>query len=173
MISDDVIAELVKQQPETLVKMVDGFAAGYNRYVRELKAGGSAGAHAACRDQPWLQPVTSTDIFRRMYSANLAGGFSNFLPNIANATAPAATAVARLGNKGRSASAATQLAKAEIRLPALQVGGHEGVGSNMFGFGTAATGDESPLLFGNPHWYWRGPRRRPSPGSVGRPAARR
>jgi hypothetical protein len=29
----------------------------------------------------------------------------------------------------------------------------------MIGFGTAATGDASPLLFGNPHWYWRGPDR--------------
>lgn len=44
-------------------------------------------------------------------------------------------------------------------MPELQVGGHEGVGSNMIGFGTGATGGDSPLLFGNPHWYWRGPDR--------------
>jgi acyl-homoserine-lactone acylase len=48
---------------------------------------------------------------------------------------------------------------ARRKAPELQVGGHEGVGSNMIGFGTAATGDASPLLFGNPHWYWRGPDR--------------
>ncbi len=29
----------------------------------------------------------------------------------------------------------------------------------MYGFGTAGTGDASPLLFGNPHWYWKGPDR--------------
>ena len=46
-----------------------------------------------------------------------------------------------------------------ITAPALQVGGSVGIGSNMYGFGTAGTGDASPLLFGNPHWYWKGPDR--------------
>lgn len=159
VISDDVVAAMLKQQPDTLLKLVDGFAAGYNRYVREIKAGGSAGANAACRNEPWVQSVTREDIFRRMYSANLAAGLSNFLPAIANATAPAAAKMAKAGGRGSASGGITQLAAADLRRPDFQVGGHEGVGSNMIGFGTSATGDASPLLFGNPHWYWRGPDR--------------
>lgn len=159
VLNDDVVKTMVAAQPETLRELVAGFAAGYNRYVREIKAGGDAGAHAACRNEAWVAPVTSDDIFRRMYAANFAGGYSNFLANIANATAPGAASQTVAALRKQRALQATQLASARMQVPEFQVGGHEGVGSNMFGFGTAATGDGSPLLFGNPHWYWRGPDR--------------
>ncbi|MDR6451437.1 penicillin acylase family protein [Variovorax paradoxus] len=157
VISADVLEKMIAAQPDNLKQLVEGFAAGYNRYVRELKAGGAA--HEACRNEPWVKPVTAEDIYRRMYAANLAGGYSNFLPNIANAIAPAPAASTKTAARGRLDKGALQLARAGMRMPGLQVGGHEGVGSNMIGFGTAATGDASPLLFGNPHWYWRGPDR--------------
>ena len=69
--------------------IVVGFAAGYNRYLKDLKAGTSK-SHAACRNEVWVTNITTTDIYRRMYEANLAGGYSNFVANIANAAAPAA-----------------------------------------------------------------------------------
>jgi acyl-homoserine-lactone acylase len=159
VISADVLKKMIDAQPDDLKKLVEGFAAGYNRYVRDVKANGTA--HAACRTEAWVQPITTDDIFRRMYAANLAGGYSNFLPNIANAIAPAAAAPTKVAARSskKQQQQALQLAARDIAMPELQVGGKEGVGSNMIGFGTAATGDASPLLFGNPHWYWRGPDR--------------
>ena len=87
-----------------------------------------------------------------MYVANLAAGYSNFVAAIANAVAPAATA-AKAGQDMQVPDPAS------ITAPPLQVGGSAGIGSNMYGFGTAGTGDASPVLFGNPHWYWKGPDR--------------
>lgn len=153
LISDDVVQKLIAAQPDNLKQLVTGFAAGYNRYVRDIKA--KPGANAACAAEAWVRPVTAEDIYRRMYQTNLAGGYSNFLANIASAEAP--TVVAPSGTNAHLAS--LQLKAGELKLPEMQVGGREGVGSNMFGFGTAATGEASPLLFGNPHWYWRGPDR--------------
>jgi acyl-homoserine-lactone acylase len=157
VISDDVLQKMIAAQPDNLKQLVRGFAAGYNRYVRDVKASGTA--HEACRNEAWVKPITAEDIYRRMYAANLAGGYSNFLPNIANAIAPAPVAPTKTVARGKLDKAPLQLAAGGTRVPELQVGGHEGVGSNMIGFGTAATGDASPLLFGNPHWYWRGPDR--------------
>ncbi|SOD26062.1 acyl-homoserine-lactone acylase [Variovorax sp. YR752] len=146
VVTADVVGAMARAQPASIRGMVEGFAAGYNRYVRELKAGAGAGnAHAACRNEAWVRPVSADDIYRRMYATNLAAGYSNFLSNIANAAPPAAKV------SSREEHGAQPLA--------LQVGGEAGVGSNMIGFGTASTGDASPLLFGNPHWYWRGPDR--------------
>ncbi|WP_432726747.1 penicillin acylase family protein [Variovorax sp. W6] len=147
VITADVVDAMARAQPVAIRGMVEGFAAGYNRYVRDLKSGAvdAGNAHAACRNEAWVRPVSATDIYRRMYATNLAAGYSNFLANIANAAPPSA-GVASLGER-------------ELQPLALQVGGTAGVGSNMIGFGTAATGDSSPLLFGNPHWYWRGPDR--------------
>ncbi|SCX57902.1 penicillin acylase family protein [Variovorax sp. EL159] len=162
VISPDVLKKMIDAQPDDLKKLVEGFAAGYNRYVRDAKASGTA--HAACRTEAWVQPITTDDIYRRMYAANLAGGYSNFLAHIANATPPSPAAPAKVAAHSHSRGHnnkkhALQLALRDIPEPEMQVGGKEGVGSNMIGFGTAATGDASPLLFGNPHWYWRGPDR--------------
>jgi acyl-homoserine-lactone acylase len=148
VISDEAVDRTMAAQPAKLLQMVEGFAAGYNRYVREAKAGGSA--HAACRSEAWVQPITARDVWRRIYAANLAGGYSNFAEAIANAQPPQAKA-------GAQELAAFEPGR--TRAPSLQVGGELGVGSNMYGFGTAATGEGSGVLFGNPHWYWKGPDR--------------
>nr|4YF9_A Chain A, Protein related to penicillin acylase [Acidovorax sp. MR-S7]4YF9_D Chain D, Protein related to penicillin acylase [Acidovorax sp. MR-S7]4YF9_G Chain G, Protein related to penicillin acylase [Acidovorax sp. MR-S7]4YF9_J Chain J, Protein related to penicillin acylase [Acidovorax sp. MR-S7]4YFA_A Chain A, Protein related to penicillin acylase [Acidovorax sp. MR-S7]4YFA_D Chain D, Protein related to penicillin acylase [Acidovorax sp. MR-S7]4YFA_G Chain G, Protein related to penicillin len=90
VISDEAVDRTMAAQPAKLLQMVEGFAAGYNRYVREAKAGGSA--HAACRSEAWVQPITARDVWRRIYAANLAGGYSNFAEAIANAQPPQAKA---------------------------------------------------------------------------------
>ena len=164
VLNDAVLQRLIAAQPDKLKQLVAGYAAGYNRYLRDLKAGADPAAHAACRAEAWVVPISDIDVFRRMYAAHFAAGYSNFLPQIANAAPPAAAspsaAPPRAGAaRARSAGAPLRVAIDASRLPAFQVGGRDGVGSNMIGFGTAATGDGSPLLFGNPHWYWRGPDR--------------
>lgn len=176
VLNDAAIQRVVAAQPDSLKQLVTGFVAGYNRYVGEIKAGGEAGAHAACRNEPWVTPITQEDLYRRMYAAHFAAGYSNFLPQISTAMPPATASGSSAGPTKTSAlgassgarpasSGAFRVAKASAltidrsRLPTFQVGGEDGVGSNMIGFGTAATGDGSPLLFGNPHWYWRGPDR--------------
>lgn len=149
VISDDVVKKMADAQPENLRQMVEGFVVGYNSYVARVKEGGSA--HAACRTEAWVQPITVNDLWRRMYAANLAGGYSNFVAAIANATAPVAGKAA--------AEAAPALDPRLTTPPALQVGGEAGIGSNMYGFAPAATGEGSGVMFGNPHWYWKGPDR--------------
>lgn len=161
VISADVVEKMVAAQPEKLRKMVEGFAAGYNRYLADLPSDGRA--HAACRGAAWVQPITAQDVWRRMFAANLAGGYSNFAAAIANATAPAAArsgaAPATALQRKAAGVEVAALDASRTRAPELQVGGTMGVGSNMYGFGKAGTGDASPLLFGNPHWYWKGPDR--------------
>lgn len=161
VISADVVEKMVAAQPDKLRKMVEGFAAGYNRYLSDLPSDGRV--HVACRGADWVQPITAQDVWRRMFAANLAGGYSNFAAAIANATAPAAArpgaAPAAASQRTAAAPEAVALDASRTRAPGLQVGGTAGVGSNMYGFGTAGTGDASPLLFGNPHWYWKGPDR--------------
>ncbi|WP_182285639.1 penicillin acylase family protein [Comamonas testosteroni] len=149
VISDENIVAMEAAQPEKLIRMVEGFAAGYNRYVKEVKSGQSK-ANAACGSQDWVQPITADDIWRRAYAAGLAGGYANFVAAIANAQPPV--------TKTASAKSAS-LQLAAMKAPELQVGGKAGIGSNVYGFGTTGTAGDSPLLFGNPHWYWKGPDR--------------
>jgi acyl-homoserine-lactone acylase len=155
LITDGVVQAMAAAQPDNIRQLVAGYTAGYNRYLRDLKSG-SGQAHAACRDAAWVQPLTEQDIWRRMYQTNLAAGYSNFLPHIANAMPPVAAQPAATKTQVGQRAPSLTLAASDIQLPALQVGGTTGIGSNMYGFGTTATGSDSPVLFGNPHWYWKG-----------------
>ena len=148
VVSDDVIDTLSQSMTEDMRKLMGGFMAGYNRYVREAQA--STSAHAACRSAPWVKPITERDLLRRAYAANLAAGYSNFVPQIANG-APAVPTQGQPQLQNQPA-----LTPESIVAPDMEVGGKAGVGSNMYGFGPAVTGDSSPVMFGNPHWYWKG-----------------
>ncbi|MDR5802012.1 penicillin acylase family protein [Caballeronia sp. LZ001] len=39
------------------------------------------------------------------------------------------------------------------------IGENPGIGSNALAFGAPVTSDQRSILFGNPHWFWRGPDR--------------
>ena len=152
VIPQDVVDAMAGAQGAQMHAMVRGFVVGYNREVREVRAGGSA--HAACGGEAWVKPITEQDLWRRMYAANLAGGYSNFVAAIANAMAPPAGPVVA-APKAQVAA----LDGAQVTPPRLQVGGKLGIGSNMYGFGSAVTGGDGPVMFGNPHWFWKGPDR--------------
>ncbi len=196
LLDDARITALKAAQPDPLRQMVAGYAAGYSRYVREIRSSTSA-AHAACRAEPWVRALSEDDVWRRMHAATLAGGHANFLALISSAqpptapspTAPSPTAPSPTAPSAAAPSAAqlpaqpwvAPSAQADADVPdpprlaiepgsppsrvtplprfALRLGNDSGIGSNMIGFGTAATGSDSPLLFGNPHWYWKGPDR--------------
>lgn len=184
LLNDARIGELKGAQPEPVVQMVRGYAAGFSRYVRDLKAGAASG-NAACSAEPWVGPLTEDDIWRRLQATTLAGGHANFLRMIANAVPPTAAAtptptpapapaadagtlpvlemIADLGTSLDTSAIAEPeandgpgLALAPYRL---NLGRGTGIGSNMYGFGADATGAPSGVLFGNPHWYWKGPDR--------------
>ncbi|WP_456088838.1 penicillin acylase family protein [Paraburkholderia ferrariae] len=167
--SDAVTERYRAAQPPELRALAKGFAAGYNRYVRELRAGEWPGQSAACRAQPWVTDITESDIYRRLYAANLAGGAAHFVEGIANAQPPAEAqspiSFDRIDDDSDSnpddrQHTDTLTATTErIAQRWFQAGGHEGLGSNAIAFGGDATASNQPLLFGNPHWFWRGPDR--------------
>jgi acyl-homoserine-lactone acylase len=66
-----------------------GFADGFNRYIREIKAGGHAGRHADCRAAPWLAEISEDDMYRRYFRLGLLASSSVFVPGIATAQPPA------------------------------------------------------------------------------------
>jgi acyl-homoserine-lactone acylase len=152
VITADGLSDMIAAQPSELRELVSGFSAGYNRYVRQLTNSNNA-AHSACRYEAWVQPITELDIYRRMMAANLAGGYSNFVNVIASAQPPDASAINATAQRQLAAPGAFS---GKIKLPRMQVGGKDGVGSNMIAYGSAATDNGSAMLFGNPHWYWKG-----------------
>lgn len=144
----EVLAQYRAQQPAELNELIEGYAAGYSRYVAEVRKTRGLAARHACAGATWVREIGADDVYRRLYAAQVAGGFAHFVAEIAGAAPPqdhAADAVpARLALRDRLA---------------YRIGEREGVGSNMLAFGREATGQSESVLFGNPHWYWGGPDR--------------
>lgn len=123
------LAEFRAKQDAKFTRLVAGYADGYSRYVAEIKAGGHSGRHADCRTAEWLDAIGSDDIFRRLYTANLALSETQMIRAAANAPAPSEYDPAAL---------------AAAFDPPVPAGNDD------------ASGSEYGLLFGNPHWLWAG-----------------
>lgn len=151
---DAAVARYRAAQTADMRALINGFAAGYDRYLDDLAHAGVPAAHAACRAAPWVGKITSADVYRRLYAANLAGGAARFAGAIAKAEAPAdPTPSARLPHGSQPDSSLADAA------PLPHLGGYAGIGSNALAFGADATRNGRALLFGNPHWFWSGPDR--------------
>ncbi|WP_321793607.1 penicillin acylase family protein [Caballeronia sp. J97] len=143
------------QSPE-LRDLIDGFANGYDRYLADLNDGNFPEAHAACRGKPWVEKISADDIYLRLIAANLAGGSARFVTPIAMAHPPKPAATAPRGDRETPAAQTAQTALDSLRFA---IGEHPGIGSNALAFGAPVTRDKRSILFGNPHWFWRGPDR--------------
>ncbi|AQH01123.1 acylase [Burkholderia sp. KK1] len=153
LIGDQATVERYRAaQPADLRSLIEGFANGYNRYLADLNAGRFPGAHAACRGKPWVGNISAGDVTLRLIAANLASGSARFVTPIATAHPPRPAAT----TSPRSDEGASQTALDALRF---SIGAHPGIGSNALAFGAPITRDKRSILFGNPHWFWRGPDR--------------
>lgn len=115
--------------------LIAGFAAGYNRYLRDA----AGRLPAPCGGQPWVAPMTMEDAVLVMQGSLLA---PVMLRQVAAAAPPAAAAPQAALGPG---------------LPVERV--ETALGSNGWAFGADATANRRGLLVGNPHYPWDGPNR--------------
>ena len=118
-----------------LRRMVDGYVAGYNRYLRDTGV-----AHLpdpTCRGKAWVGPITALDVWSGIYDLNTLQGTGQFREAIVSAR-PAAGAPAP---------------RPAPTIPAAQPAR---TGSNGWALGRDATRDHDGMLLANPHWPWAG-----------------
>ncbi|MET8704448.1 penicillin acylase family protein [Kitasatospora sp. NPDC004723] len=128
-------------------QLVDGYAAGYNRYLRET--GVDHLPDPSCRGKGWVGPITADDLWNILYDVNTWTG----TPRKSAATAvPGADAAAA---RDAAAPAATS-ARPDWAGPAAD---SPDTGSNAWAIGRDADRDGNGLLLANPHLQWAGPER--------------
>jgi acyl-homoserine-lactone acylase len=114
-------------------RLVAGYVAGVNRYIKEAGAAGITDPR--CKNQPWVREITETDFWRHMFAGQTVDSF--FQP-VANAAPPAM----------QRASLADDIGF-----------GDSDLGSNAYGLGKEVTKGGRGMLLGNPHYPWSGPNR--------------
>jgi acyl-homoserine-lactone acylase len=132
----DTVQSAWRQQPAEVQALLKGYAAGYNRYLKDAR---TAALPAACKDEPWVRPITEQDLIKlmRMYAMN---DTMNLIGGIVAAAPPGAARLARNGHASPPRF------------------GHERIhtGSNAVALGKGATENGRGLLLGNPHFPWDG-----------------
>lgn len=138
MIDLPALRNSLAKRPAREAALLAGYAAGYNRRLKDLGAGG---VPEACRGKPWVRPITTDDMLRVAEQQVLLASSLALAAFIVNAQPP-----------GAPISAAD---------PAAPLPGDRdiGFGSNGWAFGAEATASGKGVLVGNPHFPWNGPSR--------------
>ncbi|MES2488424.1 MAG: penicillin acylase family protein [Pseudomonadota bacterium] len=155
MATDAVVENLrVKALPE-LRDATSGFAAGFNRYIREINAGKHPGRHAACRSEPYMREITDADMYRRYFRLSVIASSTVFSAGIGSAQPPSLT------NPAGPVLSTPDLLEAFGQTPdALAFfKSDRPFGSNMYGIGKEGSATGVPMIFGNPHFPWSGTER--------------
>jgi acyl-homoserine-lactone acylase len=145
-IEDDTkLRTLLSNSPSEVQALIKGYAAGYNRYLRETGAGNLP---ASCRNAAWVRAIDEIDLMRVYYALTLRASSENQLVAIVAAQPPVAPL-----------AAAAKLAAPAIDSAAFQRPETLGIGSNAVALGAQATESGRGMLLGNPHFPWQGTER--------------
>ena len=140
-----------------LRRMVEGYAAGYNRYLRDT--GVDNLPDPRCKGEAWARPITALDLWSLVYDVNGATGAVPLAPDIGDAKPPSA------GDKGTAASGAsagkgtaasgTSAGKTPLSFaPGAQGPAAAAFGSNGWALGRDATRTGNAMVLANPHLPW-------------------
>lgn len=129
---------LREAQPPAIRQLLEGYAAGFNRFLREADGQG-----ISCLGEPWLAPIEADDLLRLTRRLLVEGGLGQFAGALMNAAPPGQAALA---------PDAVALARAGERRERFRFD----KGSNAVAVGRQRTRDGGGMLLANPHFPWSG-----------------
>jgi len=133
----DAVATFWAAQSPQIRQRIEGYVAGYNRYLKEQ------GAPAQCQ-AAWVRPITPQDVVKLTRRLLVEGGIGQFAEALVGATPPNATASVPSDAK------AFELATAHQQRFTLDRG------SNAVAVGRDRSFNGRGMLLANPHFPWIG-----------------
>lgn len=134
-------------------EMVDGYAAGINKYLTDL-GGSDHITDPACKGALYIEPnITPLDVWYGVYLANIIASTGNFLKEIVGATPPSLTDPG-LPSLATFGIVPPKLPSADELTQSLKTNANFGSNATAVGGDLSTTG--SGMLLGNPHFPWNG-----------------
>lgn len=138
----EAVAGFWKAQTPQVRQLVEGYVAGYNRFLAETR---EAGAQGECLQTQWLRPITTEDQVKLTRRLLVEGGVGRFAEALAAATPPAAAVTSRSVDSMSFASAAAHDQDFALER-----------GSNAVAIGRDRSDNGRGMLLANPHFPWGG-----------------
>ncbi|WP_394845378.1 penicillin acylase family protein [Pendulispora brunnea] len=128
--------ETFAKQPPVAREVLEGYAAGFNRYLTNT---GVQNVPGYCKGQPWVRPITAKELFAYHINLALTGSASRLIAAIGLAQPP-----------GQPATAMPDPAEATARVREREIG------SNGWAIGASRSKSGLGMLLSNPHFPWEG-----------------
>lgn len=136
--------------PQELLDLVEGYAAGMNRYLADTGVDGLAEGPEGCRNADWVREVTATDLGKVYRKLILRASTGPLAPAMIIAE-PTLQSTARTDTPGPQSF---EVAAADFGLPPPSE-----MGSNAYAIGGDSSQTGYGILLGNPHFPWAGAER--------------
>nr|WP_186353497.1 acylase [Pseudomonas sp. WS 5503] len=133
----EAVAAFWKAQTPEMQQRIEGYVAGYNRYLKDK------GAPAQCQ-AAWVRPLVVQDLVKLTRRLLVEGGIGQFAEALVGAAPPQATASVQSGAKAFATAAANQQRFTLDR------------GSNAVAVGRDRSFNGRGMLLANPHFPWVG-----------------
>ncbi|TQV82656.1 hypothetical protein FKG94_07975 [Exilibacterium tricleocarpae] len=145
--------EGIESQPKHVRRLLRGYTAGLNRYLKDTGVENLAGGEEGCRDAEWVRELRVVDIVKVLHNKALRSSTQSLTPLIAGVEPPSSQSAQRVNPDAvRALSAISpQDIAANMGLPK-----DSQIGSNAYAIGANASQNNSGLLLGNPHFPWTG-----------------
>ena len=138
----DLADEKFADVPATEAEMVAGYVAGFDAALE------AEGPHGWCEGEPWVQPITTTDLYAYMNDVVLLASSGALIEPIATAEPPAAAAPSTPAAPGSTETTV-------VEAPA-DTTPETTLGSNGWAIGAELSDTGGGLLLANPHFPWEG-----------------
>ena len=126
---------MLAAMPQDQRDQIEGYAAGYNQYLREVTANGVGGW---CKGKDWVFEITAVDVMA--YNQSVVVTTTQFADMIATATPP-------------KSETAFNIPAGNLELP------ESDVASNGWAIGSDRSASGKGMLIANPHYPWTGSNR--------------
>ena len=160
--SEEAVARMLGTLSDRVVQLNQGYIAGMNRYLRETGVGNLAEGEEGCRGAEWVREININDMVRVIHKRVLRASGQALADLIVLAEPPSQT-ISSITPPWRElpADILQELAMLDPVSAKKRLGipGPETIGSNAYSAGTDASQTNSGVLYGNPHFPWKGPDR--------------
>jgi len=137
------------QQSQAIQDLLQGYVAGYNRYLKDVGVDALPGA---CKGQPWVREASVLDIIKLSRQLGILISSAAYIDAFYAAQPPAPKSVS---NEHAQAAMPPSLGLAQLPSPLDMMGMREHFGSNGVALGKEATESGAGLLLANPHFPWK------------------
>ncbi len=137
-------------QPDDIQSMIKGYVAGFNQELTD------EGPNGWCEGEPWVQPITTTDLYAYIGDVLLYASTGILIEPIATAVPPAPVAPTDVSLATDASEPATTESAAGL---ASLVVDPSRLASNGWAIGKDRSDSGGGLLVANPHFPWEGDQR--------------